>query len=324
MLKYYVSIMLRHSVYSFDPLNLQPGMKDIESISEIIERLYVPGVKHNCVPLHSDLPLEDQALAVFGQTEDEVRVIIATNAAESSITLPDCDHVICTGLQKQITYNASSHRQMLLPCWISRASARQRSGRVGRVRPGTVVRTIDSLNCCCIFRILMRCIQSDQYRLYTKEAYHNMMKEFESGEMLRMPLDSVILMLKEILHEETTPALLNCLEPPDLSTIERSYESLHKANYISHPDDSGEITVLGAFVSALGIDLALGALIGLGTLWLGNMKGQVAGFLRDFSLDRYSIWGGAGGYRNGSSALFPEDAVASKQSSGAQTKILQQ
>ena len=90
------------------------------------------------------------------------------------------------------------------------------------------------------------------------------MKEFESGEMLRMPLDSVILMLKEILNEDTTPALMNCLEPPDLSTIERSFSSLHKANYLSEPDDSGKITVLGAFVSALGIDLALGALIGLG------------------------------------------------------------
>lgn len=80
----------------------------------------------------------------------------------------------------------------------------------------------------------------------------------------RMPLDSVILMLKEILNEDTTPALLNCLEPPDLSTIERSYSSLHKSNYISQANDTGKITVLGAFVSALGIDLALGALIGLG------------------------------------------------------------
>ena len=100
------------------------------------------------------------------------------------------------------------------------------------------------------------------------------MKEFESGEMLRMPLDSVILMLKEILNEDTTPALLNCLEPPDLTTIERSYNSLHKANYISQPDDSGKITVLGAFVSALGIDLALGALIGLGTQ--GSLEAMTA------------------------------------------------
>ena len=79
-----------------------------------------------------------------------------------------------------------------------------------------------------------------------------------------MPLDSVILMLKEILNEATTPALMDCLEPPDLSTIERSYKSLHRANFISEPDDNGKITVLGAFVSALGVDLTLGALIGLG------------------------------------------------------------
>ena len=71
-----------------------------------------------------------------------------------------------------------------------------------------------------------------------------MMKEFESGEMLRMPLDSVILMLKEILNEATTPALLDCLEPPDLSTIERSYQSLFKSNFITQPDDDGDITTL--------------------------------------------------------------------------------
>lgn len=91
-----------------------------------------------------------------------------------------------------------------------------------------------------------------------------MMQEFESGEMLRIPLDSVILMLKDILHEKTTPALLECLEPPDLSVIDRSYLSLFKSNFISQPDDDGAITTLGGFVSALGIDLTLGSLIGLG------------------------------------------------------------
>jgi len=71
-------------------------------------------------------------------------------------------------------------------------------------------------------------------------------------------------MLKEILNEATTPALLDCLEPPDISTIERSYQSLHNSNFITQPDDDGDITVLGAFVSRLGVDLTLGALIGLG------------------------------------------------------------
>ena len=61
-----------------------------------------------------------------------------------------------------------------------------------------------------------------------------------------------------------TPILLECIEPPDVSTIERSFESLHQSNFISDPSDEGEITTLGSLVVALGIDLTLGALVGLG------------------------------------------------------------
>jgi len=115
-----------------------PGMNDIVALTEAIEKLYVAGVRFSTFPIHGDIPYEDQ-MAVFDAPEDdEVKVIIATNAAESSVTLPLVDHVICFGLCKQIVYNASSHRQMLVPTWISRASATQRAGRTGRVRPGTV------------------------------------------------------------------------------------------------------------------------------------------------------------------------------------------
>lgn len=84
------------------------------------------------------------------------------------------------------------------------------------------------------------------------------------GEMLRVPLDSVILTLKEMMNEQATPVLLQCLEPPNLSTIERSFKSLHESSFISTPNDDGIITRLGSFVSSLGIDLTLGYLIGLG------------------------------------------------------------
>jgi HrpA-like RNA helicase len=82
--------------------------------------------------------------------------------------------------------------------------------------------------------------------------------------MVRVPLDSVILSLREMLNEEVTPILLQCLEPPDISNIERSFESLYKSTFISSPDDSGEITTLGSLVVSLGIDLTLGSLVGLG------------------------------------------------------------
>ena len=217
-----------------------PGMNEIISITDLIEKLYVPGIRFSCYPIHSDVPFEEQMTAFDSPLADEVKVVIATNAAESSVTLPDVDHVICLGLCKQIMYNASSHRQMLMPAWISRASAIQRAGRTGRVRNGNV------------------------YRLYTRAAFEECMDLFEMGEMLRIPLDTVILTLKEMLQEEATPVLLQCLEPPDLSTIERSFKSLCRSNFITKPDDTGSITMLGKFVSSLGIDLTLGSLIGLG------------------------------------------------------------
>lgn len=83
--------------------------------------------------------------------------------------------------------------------------------------------------------------------------------------MVRIPLDSVILMLKEMMKEDVvTDVLRDCLEPPNLATIGRSFDSLFESHFITSPDDDGQITNLGSFVSALGIDLSLGSLIGLG------------------------------------------------------------
>lgn len=218
-----------------------PGMNEIVAITEVIESIAIPGVRFTCIPIHSDIPFEDQMTVFDASADDEVKIVIATNAAESSLTLPEVDNVICLGLCKQIIYNEASHRQMLTPTWISRASATQRAGRTGRVRPGTV------------------------YRMYSRQNYEFDMDAFEPGEMLRIPLDSVILMLKEMLSEEqVSEVLLTCLEPPDISAIDRSFKSLHKSHFISAPDDSCELTNLGSFVSSLGIDLALGSLIGLG------------------------------------------------------------
>ena len=217
-----------------------PGMAEIIAISECIESFHKAGIRYTCFPIHGDIPFEEQMDAFHAPGEDEVKIIIATNAAESSVTLPNVDHVICLGLCRQITYNQASHRQMLTPAWISRASATQRAGRTGRVRPGNV------------------------YRLYTKAAFESHMEEFEPGEMVRIPLDSVILMLKQILHEEVKPVLLNCLEPPLLDTIDRSFQSLHYWSFLTEASDKADITSLGSFVSALGIDLSLGFFVGLG------------------------------------------------------------
>jgi HrpA-like RNA helicase len=197
-----------------------PGMMDIVSITERIEQIYVVGIRFTTFPIHSDIPFEDQ-MNVFA--------------------LPDVDHVICLGLCKQILYNELSHRQILMPTWISKASATQRAGRTGRLRPGTC------------------------YRLYTRQSFEEHMADFEPGEILRIPLDSVILMLKEMLKdEEVGEVLQDCIEPPNTTTIQRSFQSLYESQFITAPSGDCDITQLGLFVSALGVDLALGSLVGLG------------------------------------------------------------
>ena len=138
------------------------GMNDIIEITELIESsapssTQREGITYVCMPIHSDIPFEEQMAAFEPAKEDEVKIVIATNAAESSVTLPDVDHVICLGLMKQIQYNKNTHRQMLTCTWISKASSKQRAGRTGRVREGNV------------------------YRLYSRDFFENAMIEFEVG-----------------------------------------------------------------------------------------------------------------------------------------------
>ena len=218
-----------------------PGMADIVAIFEDIENIVRPGIKYRCIPIHGDVPFDEQMTAFDPLGKGEIKIIVATNAAESSLTLPDVDHVICTGLCKEIVYNVQSHRQMLTCNWISKASATQRKGRTGRVREGNV------------------------YRLYPRSMYEKDMSPFEIGEMHRMPLDSLILNLRGIVKEEGVSTMLaECLEPPDVSTIDKSIESLHQSRFIDEVRDDFEMTELGLLVNGLGIDLKVGALIGLG------------------------------------------------------------
>lgn len=103
------------------------------------------------IPLYSELSDEDQELAFkpANASKFEIKIVIATNIAESSITLPDVDTVICLGTHKSMEYSTTNHSAMLVKQWITKDSATQRAGRTGRVRPGTV------------------------YRLYTEELYRS-------------------------------------------------------------------------------------------------------------------------------------------------------
>lgn len=127
------------------------------------------------LPMHSLIAFDDQ-MAAFDKENIKVdrrtRVVIATNIAESSITLPDVHTVIDLGRSKTMEYVPRMKASMLRSTWISQASAQQRSGRAGRLCPGTC------------------------FRLYTRRFHDNVMPRYDIPEMLRLTLDSVVLKVK--------------------------------------------------------------------------------------------------------------------------------
>jgi ATP-dependent RNA helicase DHX57 len=218
------------------------GMADIMSIIDLVENLNARAlqIRYTCFPIHSDIAFSEKMAALETPALDEIKIIIGTNAAESSITFPDVDHVICLGLQKQILYDEASHAQLLCPTWISRANAIQRAGRTGRTGNGNV------------------------YRLYSRKSFEEYMLCNEIGEMSRVPLDSVILAVKATVNEPAIEVLTQCLEPPNLKTVQNAFVRLYNQKFLSSPNDGGSITNLGSMVASLGVDLKLGTLIGLG------------------------------------------------------------
>lgn len=96
-------------------------------------------------------------------------MIIATNIAESSITIPDVKYVIDFMLTKELFYDPQTKSESLVLSWVSKASSKQRAGRAGRVQDGVV------------------------FRLCTETFYKNAIPEYPKPEMQRCPLEKLIL-----------------------------------------------------------------------------------------------------------------------------------
>lgn len=123
------------------------------------------------IPLYAQLSARTQ-LAAFALPESNERlVIVATNVAETSVTLPNVRYVIDTGKEKRRRYKASSGVSSFAVDRISKASADQRAGRAGRLGPGHT------------------------YRLYSSAAYENYFAQFAPIPMLHTPMDPVLLLL---------------------------------------------------------------------------------------------------------------------------------
>ncbi|EME29213.1 Probable pre-mRNA-splicing factor ATP-dependent RNA helicase mog-4 [Galdieria sulphuraria] len=212
-----------------DILVFLTGQDEIESAVEMLnERTRGLGSRLGeliICPIYSTLPSEQQA-KIFDPTPPGARkVVLATNIAETSVTIDGVVYVIDPGFCKQKRYDPRAGIESLLVVPISRASAIQRAGRAGRTQPG-------------------KC-----FRLYTKWSYYNEMSDETSPEILRTNLSQVVLSLKSLGIDDLIH--FDFLDKPPTDALIRSLEQLYALGALN---DRGELTKLGRRMAELPLD----------------------------------------------------------------------
>ncbi|KTW26460.1 hypothetical protein T552_02939 [Pneumocystis carinii B80] len=208
-----------------DILAFLTGQDEIESL-EISICHYAKQLEEN-VPkmlictLFSALPQNIQQKAFIKTPSNTRKVILATNIAETSVTVKGVKYVIDTGLEKAKRYNSRLGIEVLHIESISKSSARQRAGRAGREGPG-------------------RC-----YRLYTESEFKKL-KNASTPEIKRVNLSFAVLTLKA--RGQNDVINFDYIDPPPHNSLLHSLEQLYS---LSALDEKGEITKLGYDMSLI-------------------------------------------------------------------------
>nr|XP_054490416.1 ATP-dependent RNA helicase TDRD9 [Agelaius phoeniceus] len=258
---YQVAVAL---IQSFDELEKRSNGEK-ENFSGTLERgsvlVFLPGLgeiryMHSCLsdkyqrwqvyPLHACATLEEQSKVFSATVPGYRKVILATNVAESSVTVPDVKYVIDFCLTKILFCDKETNYQNLRLCWASKTNCNQRKGRAGRVSKGYC------------------------YRLIHKDFWADCIPEKAEPEMLHCPLGSTVLKLKKLDMGKPKALLATALSPPSVGDIERTILQLKELGALTTSLQTeedlhdGELTFLGTVLTQLPLDLHLGKLIVLG------------------------------------------------------------
>ena len=214
-----------------DILVFLPGEREIRDTAEALAPLGdgIRGV--DVLPLYSRLSAAEQHRVFAPAKGSRRRVVLATNVAETSLTVPGIRYVIDTGVARISRYSARTKVQRLPIEPISQASANQRSGRCGRVAAGIAV------------------------RLYDEEDFEAR-PEFTDPEILRTNLASVILQMTSLGLGDI--ARFPFVEPPDRRNVQAGVQLLEELGAVSA---KGDLTKTGRRLARLPIDPRLGRML---------------------------------------------------------------
>ena len=213
-----------------DVLVFLPGEREIRETAEALRASGAPAIRRaETMPLYARLSAREQLRAF--QPHERRRIILATNIAETSVTVPGVHYVVDTGLARINRYSSRSRVQGLEVEPISQASAAQRAGRCGRVADGV-----------CI-------------RLYSEDD-HCQRPAFTDPEILRTNLAGVVLRMKALKLGD--PREFPFLDSPSPRRIRDAYDTLLELGAL---DAARELTPIGRELATVPIDPRLGRMI---------------------------------------------------------------
>jgi ATP-dependent helicase HrpA len=210
-----------------DVLVFLPGEREIREAADHLRKHHPPGVE--VVPLFARLSQQEQD-SVF-EPHSARRIVIATNVAETSLTVPGIQYVIDAGTARVKRYSYRNKVEQLLVEPISQAAANQRAGRCGRVSNGICIRLYD-------------------------EADYAARPKFTDPEILRSSLAGVILRMKSLGLGQVED--FPFLEPPPRRAIADGYQLLAELGAV---DEANELTDIGRLLARLPLDPRVGRMI---------------------------------------------------------------
>lgn len=218
-----------------------PGLAHIQQLYDLLSndrRFY--SERYQVIALHSVLSTQDQAAAFMLPPPGVRKIVLATNIAETGITIPDVVFVIDTGRTKENKYHESSQMSSLVETFVSKASALQRQGRAGRVRDGFC------------------------FRLYTRERFEGFL-EYSVPEILRVPLEELCLHIMKCDLGSPEDFLSKALDPPQPQVISNAMNLLRKIG-ACEPSEP-KLTPLGQHLAALPVNVKIGKMLIFGAIF---------------------------------------------------------
>nr|XP_028604259.1 ATP-dependent RNA helicase DHX29 isoform X1 [Podarcis muralis] len=219
-----------------------PGLAHIQQLHDLIstDRRFNIRERHQLIALHSVLSTQDQAAAFTLPPFGVRKIVLATNIAETGITIPDVVFVIDAGRTKENRYHESSQMSSLEETFVSKASALQRQGRAGRVRDGFC------------------------FRMYTRDRFESF-ADYSVPEILRVPLEELCLHIMKCNLGSPEEFLSKALDPPQPQVVGNAMNVLRKigACELSEP----KLTPLGQHLAALPVNVKIGKMLIFGAIF---------------------------------------------------------